>query len=343
MQSANLNSPDRAALHSPVTALIVAYIDGGARGNPGPAGYGVRIEGPDGTLVDEFCASIGIATNNVAEYRGLIAALEWAKGHGHRRVHVRSDSQLLVRQMLGVYKVKHPGLQALHAEARQLAHAIGRVTFEHVARERNADADRLANLAMDGRVIVSRHPSAAGPEAAAPGRRPSQSDSEPPRQHSESVIEAADASPGDPFTPMERAVRLFVYRHFVETTRAPDIGTIAAAVQSDQRAVLSALRKLVAAHALVMAPASTCIWMAHPFSAVPTAYPVDARGRTYWANCAWDAAGVMSLLGGGVTRTRCADCGVELTIAVRDGRMTGDGVVHYAVPPRKFWDNVAYT
>jgi ribonuclease HI len=128
---------------------IIAYVDGGARGNPGPAGYGVRIELPDGTLVEEFCDSIGIATNNVAEYRGLIAALEWAKTHGHKRVRVRSDSLLLVQQMLGAYKVKHPGLQPLHAKARLLANDIGRVTFEHVGRALNAHADRLANAAMD--------------------------------------------------------------------------------------------------------------------------------------------------------------------------------------------------
>ena len=128
---------------------IVAYIDGGARGNPGPAGYGVRIERPDGTLVGEFSESIGVATNNVAEYRGLLAALEWARTHGHRALHVRSDSLLLVQQMLGNYKVKHPGLQALHAKARLLAHDIGRVTFEHVGRALNAHADRLANAAMD--------------------------------------------------------------------------------------------------------------------------------------------------------------------------------------------------
>src|SRR5207247_51049 len=127
----------------PAPAEIVAYIDGGARGNPGPAGYGVRIERPDGTVVDEFCESIGVATNNVAEYRGLLAALEWARDHGHRRLHVRSDSLLLVQQMLGNYKVKNPGLQPLYAKARLLAHAIGRVTFEHVRRESNAHADRL--------------------------------------------------------------------------------------------------------------------------------------------------------------------------------------------------------
>lgn len=128
---------------------MVAYIDGGARGNPGPAGYGVRIEQPDGALVEEFGESIGVATNNVAEYRALIAALEWAKARGEKQLHVRSDSLLLVQQMLGRFKVKHPGLQPLHAKARLLAHAIGRVTFEHVGRAHNAHADRLANSAMD--------------------------------------------------------------------------------------------------------------------------------------------------------------------------------------------------
>ena len=129
--------------------MIVAYIDGGARGNPGPAGYGVRIEQPDGTLVEEFGATIGIATNNVAEYRALIAALEWARAHEERSVHVRSDSLLLVQQMLGNFKVKHAGLQPLSAKARLLALEIGRVTFEHVGRAQNAHADRLANAAMD--------------------------------------------------------------------------------------------------------------------------------------------------------------------------------------------------
>jgi len=129
---------------------VVAYIDGGARGNPGPAGYGVRIEAPDGTLVEEFGSSIGVATNNVAEYRGLIAALEWTRARGRKSLHVRSDSLLLVQQMRGNFKVKHPGLQPLYAKARLLAHDIGRVTFEHVGRALNAHADRIANKAMDG-------------------------------------------------------------------------------------------------------------------------------------------------------------------------------------------------
>ena len=133
-----------------MSTALVAYIDGGARGNPGPAGFGVRVEQPDGTLVEEFAEAIGVATNNVAEYRGLLAALEWAKTQGHRELHVRSDSLLLVQQMRGVFKVKNAGLQPLHAKARLLSHEIGRVTFEHVGRAKNAHADRLANSAMDG-------------------------------------------------------------------------------------------------------------------------------------------------------------------------------------------------
>lgn len=129
--------------------MIVAYIDGGARGNPGPAGYGVRIERADGTLLDELSEPIGIATNNVAEYKGLLAALRYAVDHEHRVVCVRSDSELLVRQIRGEYRVKSPGLQPLHREATRLAGLLDKVSFEHVRRELNVDADRLANAAMD--------------------------------------------------------------------------------------------------------------------------------------------------------------------------------------------------
>jgi ribonuclease HI len=129
--------------------MIRAYIDGGARGNPGPAGYGVRIEDADGTLVEELYAPLGIATNNVAEYNGLLAALQWAIDHGHRDVHIRSDSELLVKQMRGEYKVKNEGLRPLVARARLLMMELGNVRFEHVRRELNKEADRLSNLAMD--------------------------------------------------------------------------------------------------------------------------------------------------------------------------------------------------
>lgn len=129
--------------------MLTAYIDGGSRGNPGPAGYGVRLVDEQGRVVDELRQSIGVTTNNVAEYQGLIAALRYGAAAGHRAMRIRSDSQLLVRQMLGQYRVKHAGLQPLHREAQSLAASFDRVEFEHVPRAENADADRLANLAMD--------------------------------------------------------------------------------------------------------------------------------------------------------------------------------------------------
>jgi probable phosphoglycerate mutase len=129
--------------------VITAYFDGGARGNPGPAGFGVHIVDDQGQVLAEIAEGIGIATNNVAEYRGLLAALQWAVDHGVRELHVRGDSLLLVQQMRGVYKVKHEGLIPLHRQARNLWARIGTVTFEHVRREQNKDADRLSNLGMD--------------------------------------------------------------------------------------------------------------------------------------------------------------------------------------------------
>jgi ribonuclease HI len=129
--------------------VITAYIDGGSRGNPGPAGYGVQIVGEDGEVLAELHESVGHSTNNVAEYRGLLAALAWAVDHGVSPMRIRSDSELLVKQLRGEYRVKNPGLQPLFHEARALIARIGRVTFEHVRREFNKDADRLANLAMD--------------------------------------------------------------------------------------------------------------------------------------------------------------------------------------------------
>jgi len=126
-----------------------AYIDGGARGNPGPAGYGVWIEAADGTLVTELYAPLGIATNNVAEYQGLIAALDFLVSNGHQDVEIRSDSELLVRQMRGEYKVRNERLKPLYARARLLALQIPRFDIRHVRRADNEQADRLSNLAMD--------------------------------------------------------------------------------------------------------------------------------------------------------------------------------------------------
>jgi probable phosphoglycerate mutase len=129
--------------------VYTTYIDGGARGNPGPAGWGVVVQDEKGGLVAELKGGLPHATNNVAEYSGLVAALEWCAEQGAAVVHVRSDSLLLVQQMKGVYKVKNEGLKPLHAKARLTAHRIGRVTYEHVPREKNKEADRLANEAMD--------------------------------------------------------------------------------------------------------------------------------------------------------------------------------------------------
>src|SRR6185436_2297741 len=98
-----------------------AYVDGGSRGNPGPAGYGVHIEQDDGSVV-ELKQALGLATNNVAEYSGLIAALRWVAANDVATLHVRADSELLVKQMRGEYRVKSPGLQPLHEQARALAH-----------------------------------------------------------------------------------------------------------------------------------------------------------------------------------------------------------------------------
>ena len=125
----------------------IASVDGGSRGNPGPAGYGAYIQ-RDGDIV-ELKGAIEMATNNVAEYHGLLAALRWAAGHGVTDLHIRADSELLVKQLNGIYRVRNPGLLPLYEEARALVTRIGRVTFEHVRREFNQEADRLANEAMD--------------------------------------------------------------------------------------------------------------------------------------------------------------------------------------------------
>jgi len=103
----------------------------------------------NGDTIAELHGSIAHATNNVAEYQGLIAALRWALEHGATALAIKSDSLLIVQQMRGVYKVKHEGLRPLFGQAKLLAHKIGRVTYEHIPREKNKDADRLANQAMD--------------------------------------------------------------------------------------------------------------------------------------------------------------------------------------------------
>lgn len=128
---------------------VIVYIDGGSRGNPGPAGYGVSVENDDGRVIQELKGSIDIATNNVAEYRGLIAALEYLVAAGCADAIIRSDSQLLTRQMRGEYRVRQPELATLYVRAGELMRQLQHVRFEHVPRERNRRADALANAAMD--------------------------------------------------------------------------------------------------------------------------------------------------------------------------------------------------
>lgn len=128
---------------------LVAYTDGGARGNPGPAGYGVYIQDESGRSVAKLSEYLGHRTNNFAEYQALIAALEYAIEHGYQALKVVSDSELLVRQIEGIYKVKNATLQDLHARARQLIRRLDWFSIEHVLRGKNEDADRLANAAMD--------------------------------------------------------------------------------------------------------------------------------------------------------------------------------------------------
>jgi len=128
---------------------IIVHIDGGSRGNPGPAAYGVVMESADGSRLAEFSGYLGKTTNNVAEYQGLLAALDYALSKHYMRVKVQTDSELMELQIKGVYKVKNPGLKPLHEAAGRLIARFESFSIEHVPRERNREADRLANLALD--------------------------------------------------------------------------------------------------------------------------------------------------------------------------------------------------
>jgi probable phosphoglycerate mutase len=128
------------------------YTDGGARGNPGPAAAAYVIEADDGAVLAAHGEAIGVATNNVAEYRALVAGLERAATLDVSELDVRSDSELMVKQMRGEYRVKNPALQELQQAAARAARSLGRVTYTHVPREHNELADSLVNQALDGAV-----------------------------------------------------------------------------------------------------------------------------------------------------------------------------------------------
>jgi ribonuclease HI len=160
--------------HAPAApaGVFTAQVDGASRGNPGPASYAVIITAPDGKRILELGKYLGRDTNNVAEYYALITALDYAASHGITRLRVRSDSELLVRQMQGRYKVKSPDLRPLYERALKLTRSLEFFAVEHVLREANRDADRLANEALDrtnGRTasISSKPAGASSPNASA--------------------------------------------------------------------------------------------------------------------------------------------------------------------------------
>src|SRR5271169_6349620 len=152
---------------NPPEHYLIAHSDGGARGNPGPAGYGVVIKDESGRKVAALSEYLGHQTNNFAEYQGLIAALEYAIKHGPKALKLISDSELLVRQIKGIYKVKNAVLQDLHGRAKELIGQLDWFSIGHAFREQNQEADQLANEAMDkgtGRGVAR----AASPAPAAP-------------------------------------------------------------------------------------------------------------------------------------------------------------------------------
>lgn len=141
---------------------IIAHIDGGSRGNPGPAAYGVAIETAQGKPVTRFAKYLGQTTNNFAEYQGLLAALDYALSHNYPRLRVLTDSELMARQISGQYKVRSPDLKPLHERAQGLIARLESFSIRHVYREQNREADQLANQAMDdaARGMVPRGPAA---------------------------------------------------------------------------------------------------------------------------------------------------------------------------------------
>ena len=168
---------------SPPEHCLIAHSDGGARGNPGPAGYGVVIKDESGRTVAALSEYLGHQTNNFAEYQGLIAALEYAIKHGPKALKLISDSELLVRQIKGIYKVKNAVLQDLHARAKELIAQLDWFSIGHAFREQNQEADQLANEAMD-KGMGRSYPRVATAHAAASAPRVSNQ----PQQEFEGIV-----------------------------------------------------------------------------------------------------------------------------------------------------------
>jgi probable phosphoglycerate mutase len=187
---------------------LTAHCDGGARGNPGPAGYGAVIQSESGEVLAELSEFLGIRTNNFAEYSGLLGVLAWALEHGHRRLRVVSDSELMVKQIQGRFKVNSPDLKPLWTEARRRIAELDEFQITHALRHKNKEADRLANTAMDRG--MGRKPS----DARSSDARPSDAKTE---LRATPYPRAAAAAP-----PMLRGFIRDGVVHFLGDARLPD-------------------------------------------------------------------------------------------------------------------------
>jgi DNA-binding transcriptional MocR family regulator len=144
---------------------------------------------------------------------------------------------------------------------------------------------------------------------------------------------------------LDQRVRLHIYKHFRARSQAPAVAATANALGRSVSEIIAAYRRLAAAHIIVLRPGTNDIWMAMPFSTVPTAFRVHAEGRAWWANCAWDALGIPAMLhADGHIETTCADCGTPMTLTVSEGALVPTtALVHFAVPAAHWWDNIGYT
>jgi Alkylmercury lyase len=144
---------------------------------------------------------------------------------------------------------------------------------------------------------------------------------------------------------LDSAVRLELYRFFVDQGRPPVAAEVAETLATDQASVEDSLRRLADAHVLVLAPGAPYVWMANPLSAIPTPFQAEVGGRRFFGNCIWDALGVVAMLGGtGTVTSWCPDCLDQMSVAVAEGRLaSGEGVVHFAVPAAHWWDDIGFT
>jgi len=218
-----LTQPRVVAPRVPTSAWVLAHCDGGARGNPGPAGYGAVLTDSEGLVLAELSEFLGIRTNNFAEYAGLLGCLQWALDHSYRRLRVVSDSLLMVNQIQGKYKVKSPDLLPLHTEARRRIAQLDGFEIFHALRHKNKDADRLANEAMDRGTKHPRIPGEPEPTLRATPY-PTRSTTPPQPASFEPVHESAGLkpSPATPAAPMLRGFTRNGVVHLLGSATLPD-------------------------------------------------------------------------------------------------------------------------